>query len=182
MSVQPRVCPEVPEQTVVVARAAFPKGTLAMRVRDELPGLFADEQFASAFGVRGAQLLELAAQRCGRIVFNEWPTGVSVTSAQQHGGPYPATTSVCHTSVGTAAIERFLRPVTYQNAPDALLPSPCGKPIPGTCPEPSTRQVTPNTGSRHRGHNHAATAELRCGRSRPDGPPIRRRRRSARSR
>lgn len=53
MSVQPRAWPEVPEQTVMVARAAFPKGTLAMRVRDELPGLFADEQFVSAFGVRG---------------------------------------------------------------------------------------------------------------------------------
>ncbi|MEU5847914.1 IS1182 family transposase [Saccharopolyspora shandongensis] len=53
MSVQPRPWPEVPEQTVVVARAAFPKGTLAMRFRDELPGLFADEQFASAFGMRG---------------------------------------------------------------------------------------------------------------------------------
>src|SRR5687767_3211705 len=53
MSVQPRPWPEVPEQTVMVARAAFPKGTLAMRVRDELPGLFTDEQFISAFGVRG---------------------------------------------------------------------------------------------------------------------------------
>lgn len=53
MSVQPRAWPEVPERTVMVARAAFPKGTLAMRVRDELPGLFADEQFVSAFGVRG---------------------------------------------------------------------------------------------------------------------------------
>jgi transposase len=53
MSVQPRPWPEVPHQTAVVARSAFPKGTLAMRVRDELPGLFADEQFASAFGVRG---------------------------------------------------------------------------------------------------------------------------------
>jgi transposase len=53
MSLQPRVWPEVPPQTAVVARAAFPKGTLAMRVRDELPGLFADEQFVSAFGVRG---------------------------------------------------------------------------------------------------------------------------------
>lgn len=53
MSVQPRPWPEVAEQTVMVARAAFPKGTLAMRVRDELPGLFTDEQFASAFGVRG---------------------------------------------------------------------------------------------------------------------------------
>jgi transposase len=53
MSVQPRPWPEVPSQTAVVARAAFPKGTLAMRVRDELPGVFADEQFVSAFGVRG---------------------------------------------------------------------------------------------------------------------------------
>jgi transposase len=53
MSIQPRPWPEVPEQTVSVARAAFPKGTLAMRVRDELPGLFTDEQFVSAFGVRG---------------------------------------------------------------------------------------------------------------------------------
>ena len=53
MSVQRRPWPEVPEETVVVARAAFPKGTLAMRVRDELPGLFVDEQFALAFGVRG---------------------------------------------------------------------------------------------------------------------------------
>jgi hypothetical protein len=53
MSIQPRPWPEVPQQTVSVARAAFPKGTLAIRVRDELPGLFTDEQFVSAFGVRG---------------------------------------------------------------------------------------------------------------------------------
>ncbi|GAA0521518.1 aldehyde dehydrogenase [Saccharopolyspora subtropica] len=77
---------------------------------------------ADAERARLAPLLDLAAQRSGRIVFNEWPTGVAVTPAQQHGGPYPATTAVSHTSVGTAAIERFLRPVTYQNAPDALLP------------------------------------------------------------
>ena len=52
MSVQPRLWPEVPEQTAAVARAAFPKEALAMRVRDELPGLFA-EQLPRAFGVRG---------------------------------------------------------------------------------------------------------------------------------
>ncbi|WP_309148802.1 hypothetical protein [Saccharopolyspora gregorii] len=45
-----------------------------------------------------------------------------MTAAQQHGGPYPATTAPSHTSVGTAAIDRFLRPVTFQNAPDSLLP------------------------------------------------------------
>ncbi|WP_280461656.1 aldehyde dehydrogenase family protein [Nocardia carnea] len=57
----------------------------------------------------------------GRIVVNAWPTGVAVTAAQHHGGPYPASTSTS-TSVGTTAIERWLRPVAYQNAPDPMLP------------------------------------------------------------
>ena len=64
-------------------------------------------------------LLNLLAER---VVWKGWPTGVSVTYAQHHGGPYPATTSVQTTSVGTAAIDRFLRPVTYQGAPEAVLP------------------------------------------------------------
>ena len=53
MSMQPQSWPQVPTQTALIARAAFPKGALAIRVRDELAALFADEQFASAFGVRG---------------------------------------------------------------------------------------------------------------------------------
>jgi NADP-dependent aldehyde dehydrogenase len=57
----------------------------------------------------------------GRIVFNGWPTGVAVVAAQQHGGPYPATTAPAHTSVGTAAILRWLVPVAYQNFPAELL-------------------------------------------------------------
>jgi NADP-dependent aldehyde dehydrogenase len=69
-------------------------------------------------------LLEVLTERGGRVVWNGWPTGVSVTYAQHHGGPYPATTSVQTTSVGTAAIDRFLRPVTYQDAPDDVLPPP----------------------------------------------------------
>jgi NADP-dependent aldehyde dehydrogenase len=67
-------------------------------------------------------LLDVLSERVGRVVWNGWPTGVSVTYAQHHGGPYPATTSVQTTSVGTAAIDRFLRPVTYQDAPDDVLP------------------------------------------------------------
>jgi NADP-dependent aldehyde dehydrogenase len=67
-------------------------------------------------------LLDVLSERVGRVVWNGWPTGVSVTYAQHHGGPYPATTSVQTTSVGTAAIDRFLRPVTYQGAPDDVLP------------------------------------------------------------
>ena len=67
-------------------------------------------------------LVATLATKAGRVLWNQWPTGVSVTWAQQHGGPYPATTAVGTTSVGTAAITRFLRPVTYQNVPDGLLP------------------------------------------------------------
>jgi NADP-dependent aldehyde dehydrogenase len=58
----------------------------------------------------------------GRIVVNDWPTGVTVTAAQQHGGPYPATTAPTTTSVGLAAVARFQRPVAFQNAPAAVLP------------------------------------------------------------
>jgi NADP-dependent aldehyde dehydrogenase len=58
----------------------------------------------------------------GRIVCNGWPTGVSVVAAQHHGGPWPATTAPAYTSVGTAAIRRWLVPVAYQDFPPELLP------------------------------------------------------------
>ncbi len=67
-------------------------------------------------------LVEALSQQVGRVLFNGWPTGVAVTPAQQHGGPWPATTNDSSTSVGTSAIKRFLRPVAYQNAPAAFLP------------------------------------------------------------
>jgi len=62
--------------------------------------------------------------KAGRIVFNGWPTGVEVGEAMVHGGPYPATSDGRSTSVGTLAIERFLRPVAYQDCPPELLPDP----------------------------------------------------------
>ena len=68
-------------------------------------------------------LLEALADRVGRLLWNQWPTGVSVTWAMQHGGPYPATTAPGYTSVGPAAIARFLRPITYQSVPASLLPA-----------------------------------------------------------
>ena len=68
-------------------------------------------------------LVAVLANRAGRVLWNAWPTGVSVTYAQQHGGPYPATTAGGTTSVGTAAITRFLRPVAYQGFPAGLLPA-----------------------------------------------------------
>lgn len=67
------------------------------------------------------ETLALLQSRAGRVLFAGWPTGVAVTWSQQHGGPWPATTSL-HTSVGASAIRRFLRPVAYQSAPQALLP------------------------------------------------------------
>lgn len=74
-------------------------------------------------GDRVQELVAVLANKAGRVLWNQWPTGVSVTYAQQHGGPYPATTAVGTTSVGAAAIERFVRPVAYQNFPQHLLPA-----------------------------------------------------------
>lgn len=70
------------------------------------------------------QLLPVLERKVGRILFNGWPTGVEVGYAMVHGGPFPATTDSRTTSVGTLAIERYERPVSYQNAPSALLPAP----------------------------------------------------------
>ena len=69
------------------------------------------------------QLLPLLELKAGRILFDGWPTGVEVCHAMVHGGPYPATSDSRSTSVGSRAIERFLRPVCYQNVPKSLLPS-----------------------------------------------------------
>jgi NADP-dependent aldehyde dehydrogenase len=69
-----------------------------------------------------SDLLPLMMQKAGRILFNGFPTGVEVSPAQQHGGPFPATSDARTTSVGTAAMERFMRPVAFQHFPDQLLP------------------------------------------------------------
>ncbi|WBB68241.1 aldehyde dehydrogenase (NADP(+)) [Micromonospora sp. WMMD812] len=69
-----------------------------------------------------AELLARLSEIAGRVVVDGWPTGVTVAPAMQHGGPYPASTSGS-TSVGSTAIERWLRPVCYQNTPDPLLPA-----------------------------------------------------------
>lgn len=67
-------------------------------------------------------LLAALEHRTGRVVWNGWPTGVTVSYAQHHGGPFPATTAPGTTSVGTAAVRRFTRPVAYQDVPDQQLP------------------------------------------------------------
>ncbi|AOY69978.1 aldehyde dehydrogenase (NADP(+)) [Paenarthrobacter ureafaciens] len=65
-------------------------------------------------------LVEQLSELAGRVLFAGWPTGVAVNWAQQHGGPYPATTSL-FTSVGATAVRRFQRPVAYQDAPESIL-------------------------------------------------------------
>lgn len=105
--------------------------TLLVRYNDEaellralhaVPGSLTATLHSEA-GEDVAEVLELLQLRAGRVLFAGWPTGVAVTWSQQHGGPWPATTSL-HTSVGATAIRRFLRPVVFQDAPEALLPEP----------------------------------------------------------
>lgn len=68
------------------------------------------------------ELVEELTQQTGRVLFDGWPTGVAVTHAQTHGGPWPATTNNSSTSVGSVALQRFQRPVSYQNFSPAFLP------------------------------------------------------------
>jgi NADP-dependent aldehyde dehydrogenase len=84
--------------------------------------LTATLHMASADYPAARELLPILEQRAGRIIANAWPTGVEVTHAMVHGGPFPATSDGRSTSVGTLAIDRFLRPVSYQDLPAALLP------------------------------------------------------------
>lgn len=86
-----------------------------------LPGsLTATLHVAAADDV--AALLDVLRHKAGRILFNGFPTGVAVAWAQQHGGPWPSTNTL-HTSVGMTAVRRFLRPVTWQDAPQSVLPA-----------------------------------------------------------
>ncbi|MGW6409796.1 aldehyde dehydrogenase (NADP(+)) [Streptomyces vinaceus] len=85
-----------------------------------------------------AELIARVTALAGRILVNGWPTGVAVAPAQHHGGPYPAATSHS-TSVGAAAVERWLRPVVYQSVPDPLLPQELREANPLGLP----RRVTP---------------------------------------
>lgn len=95
-----------------------------MRVARRLPG----QLTATVHGVDAefgeyAELLDHLTETAGRVVVNGFPTGVEVCHSMVHGGPFPATSDRRFTSVGTNAILRFVRPVCYQNYPEALLPS-----------------------------------------------------------
>jgi len=86
--------------------------------------LTATIQLDPADEAAAAAILQLLAAKAGRVLANGWPTGVEVTQAMVHGGPFPATSDGRTTSVGTLAMARFLRPVCLQDIPDGLLPPP----------------------------------------------------------
>lgn len=123
-------CEDVLADPTSLLTECFGPASLVVTYSDEsslvaLAGVLEGQLTATIHGEEGDELHDLVrilATRAGRLLWNQWPTGVSVTYAQQHGGPYPATTVSGSTSVGTAAISRFLRPVAYQNFPQALLP------------------------------------------------------------
>jgi NADP-dependent aldehyde dehydrogenase len=109
---------------VVLARFA--------REDDLVAGLeaFDGQLAASVFAEAGEDaalidtLVRVLTARVGRLAFDAFPTGVAVTWAMQHGGPYPATTTPDHTSVGLTSTRRFMRPVCWQSAPASALPAP----------------------------------------------------------
>lgn len=67
-------------------------------------------------------IIKIITEKAGRVIYGGYPTGVEVCHSMQHGGPFPATTYNGATSVGTAAIYRFVRPVAFQDFPNHLLP------------------------------------------------------------
>ncbi len=98
------------EEAVAIAKAI--EGQLTISIWGEENELAANEALINAVTVK-----------CGRLLFNNFPTGVEVCYAMQHSGPYPACSDSRFTAVGPDAIKRFARPVSYQNWPDAVLPA-----------------------------------------------------------
>jgi NADP-dependent aldehyde dehydrogenase len=115
-----------------VAQEIFGAASLIVRCRDaaqlrsamsKLEGqLTATLHFDPADEPEVLRLIPLLEATAGRLIANGWPTGVEVSHAMIHGGPFPATSDGASTSVGTLAIDRFLRPVCYQDFPGSLLP------------------------------------------------------------
>ncbi|MBB4103656.1 aldehyde dehydrogenase (NADP(+)) [Allorhizobium borbori] len=100
---------ESTEEMVAVAKSFEGQLTATLHLDDADVGL-------------GRKLLPVLERKAGRVLANGFPTGVEVCDAMVHGGPYPASTNFGATSVGTMAIRRFLRPVSYQNIPEGVLP------------------------------------------------------------
>lgn len=106
--------------TLLVDAASF---TDLVRIAHHLEGQLTATIHGTADDIaHAADLIAILERKAGRLLVNGFPTGVEVCPAMNHGGPYPATTDVRFTSVGTAAIQRFARPLCYQAFPAAALP------------------------------------------------------------
>ena len=101
-----------PVHATAVALDAVPRSLTATIHHSAQPGVDIDLM---------ARLTDVVTPSAGRVIYNGFPTGVAVAWAQTHGGPWPSTNSL-HTSVGATAVRRFLRPLTFQDAPAAVLP------------------------------------------------------------
>jgi NADP-dependent aldehyde dehydrogenase len=111
---------EVFGPTAVVINCSDPDEML--RVAESFPGTLTSGIHAIENDPMDlSPLISIMERISGRIVWNQWPTGVAVTWSMHHGGPYPASTNPLFTSVGAKAILRFRRPITYQNFPQRYL-------------------------------------------------------------
>ena len=108
-----------PASLLVACRDEGELLALTQRIEGQLTATLQVERDDAALA---RALLPLLETKAGRLLVNGWPTGVEVCAAMVHGGPYPATFDAHFTSVGSRAIERFVRPVCYQDLPDWLLP------------------------------------------------------------
>lgn len=122
---------DAPDVTSDLLEECFGPVTVLVRYRDpadaeavlsRLGGNLTATLHADPDEPEAAGWLARLSRLAGRVIFGGWPTGVAVAPAMTHGGPYPATTSLT-TSVGGTAIDRWLRPVTFQTVPAALLPA-----------------------------------------------------------
>jgi NADP-dependent aldehyde dehydrogenase len=109
-----------PSTVLVVCRDLEEVLALANQLEGQLT---ATMQLDDADHEAARRLLPVLERKAGRVLCNGYPTGVEVAYAMVHGGPFPATSDVRSTSVGATAIDRFLRPVCYQNLPQGLLPA-----------------------------------------------------------
>ena len=107
---------------LLVVRRYRSSADLADLVGHLSPGLTATVHAEEADDESLRTVVVALSSRVGRLVCNGYPTGVAVAWAMHHGGPYPATTDPLHTSVGAAAVRRWLKPIAYQDVPEHLLP------------------------------------------------------------
>lgn len=113
-----------------IAEECFGPAAIVVTYRDvtDLPGVLARLAGSLTATIHGkdpaeaAGVADVLGRVAGRLIWNGWPTGVAVCWAMHHGGPWPASTSPAHTSVGATAIDRWLAPTAFQDWPEALLP------------------------------------------------------------